>query len=84
MARRSERSASGGSPFPLSFERFSTSSRADFRFAPLNTLALVGIVVAGLTAHLRVHGPRYGRLSSSSALPPACPSSFICARIAKS
>ena len=55
MTRRSEGSASGGSHFPLSFERFSTSSRADFRFAPLNTLVLVAIVVAGLTAHLRVH-----------------------------
>ena len=54
MTRASQGSASGGSPFP-SFERFSASSRADFRFAPLNVLLLVMISVAGLTAHLNVH-----------------------------
>jgi len=48
-------SADGRSSSGVSFERFSTSSRADFRFAPLNALLLVAIVVAGLVAHLRVH-----------------------------
>ncbi len=55
MTRPSEGSASGGSPFRISFERFAASSRADFRFAPLNVLLLVMISVAGLTAHLYVH-----------------------------
>jgi regulator of protease activity HflC (stomatin/prohibitin superfamily) len=39
----------------LSLERFATTSRADFRFAPLNTLLLVTIYVAGLVVHLNVH-----------------------------
>jgi pimeloyl-ACP methyl ester carboxylesterase len=39
----------------ISFERFATSSRADFRFAPLNVFLLVAILVAGLVWHLRVH-----------------------------
>ena len=39
----------------ISFERFSTSSRADFRFAPLNALILVAIYVAGLTVHMNVY-----------------------------
>ncbi len=55
MTGPSKRSATGGSPFPISFERFAASGRADFRFAPLNALLLVAIVVAGLTIHLNVH-----------------------------
>jgi len=39
----------------LSLEKFATSSRADFRFAPLNALLLVGIFVAGLVVHLVNH-----------------------------
>ena len=39
----------------ISFERFSASSRADFRFAPLNVLLLVATYVAGLTIHLNVY-----------------------------
>jgi len=39
----------------ISLERFATSSRADFRFAPLNVLLLVGIFVAGLVVHLSVY-----------------------------
>ncbi len=39
----------------LSLEKFATSLRADFRFAPLNALLLVGIFVAGLVAHLLIH-----------------------------
>ncbi len=39
----------------MSLERFATTMRADFRFAPLNSLLLVAIVVAGLVVHLNVH-----------------------------
>jgi regulator of protease activity HflC (stomatin/prohibitin superfamily) len=55
MTRLSKTQAPGGGPFPVSFERFSASGRADFRFAPFNALLLVGIVVAGLIAHLNRH-----------------------------
>ncbi len=47
-------SSQGGLP-RLSLERFATSSRADFRFAPLNVLLLVGFFVAGLVVHLSVY-----------------------------
>jgi regulator of protease activity HflC (stomatin/prohibitin superfamily) len=33
-------------------DRFATSLRADFRFAPLNALILIAIMVAGLAVHL--------------------------------
>jgi len=39
----------------LSLEKFSTSLRADFRFAPLNVLLLVAIFVIGLFIHLAMH-----------------------------
>jgi len=39
-----------------SLERFATSMRADFRFAPLNVLLLVAIFVTGLVIHLNVFG----------------------------
>jgi regulator of protease activity HflC (stomatin/prohibitin superfamily) len=39
----------------LSFERFAATSRADFRFAPLNVLLLVVFSVAGLVIHLNVY-----------------------------
>jgi regulator of protease activity HflC (stomatin/prohibitin superfamily) len=39
----------------LSLEKFATTLRADFRFAPLNVLLLVAIFVAGLTVHLAVY-----------------------------
>ncbi len=39
----------------ISLERFSTTLRADFRFAPLNVLVLVAIYVAGLVIHLSLH-----------------------------
>jgi len=42
-------------PIQISFEKFATSSRADFRFAPLNALVLVGFFVVGLVVHLNVH-----------------------------
>jgi len=39
----------------LSLERFAASSRADFRFAPLNSLLLVVIFTVGLAIHLAIH-----------------------------
>jgi len=39
----------------ISLEKFAMSSRADFRFAPLNVLLLVGLFVVGLVGHLSVH-----------------------------
>lgn len=39
----------------ISLERFATSLRADFRFAPLNALLLVAFHVAGLVVHLQRH-----------------------------
>ena len=40
----------------ISMERFATTSRADFRFAPLNALLLVMMSVVGLVTHTLVHG----------------------------
>jgi len=39
----------------FSLEKFATSTRADFRFAPLNAFLLVAIFVVGLVAHLYLH-----------------------------
>ena len=39
----------------LSLEKFATTSRADFRFAPFNVLLLVVFYVIGLAIHLNVH-----------------------------
>jgi regulator of protease activity HflC (stomatin/prohibitin superfamily) len=39
----------------FSIERFATTLRADFRFAPLNILLLVAFFVAGLVVHLALH-----------------------------
>ncbi len=55
MRTPSQGSNKGRSSTLISFERFATSSRADFRFAPLNALLLVGIIVAGLVTHLSVY-----------------------------
>ncbi len=50
------RRTSGGRSSPgISFERFATGLRADFRFAPVNVLLLVVIFVAGLIVHLNVY-----------------------------
>ena len=38
------------------FERFAASAGADFRFAPLNALLLVGIFVLGLVVHQSIYG----------------------------
>jgi regulator of protease activity HflC (stomatin/prohibitin superfamily) len=54
--RQSNRSGSAAKALlDLSLEKFATSSRADFRFAPLNALLLVAIYVAGLVLHLLRH-----------------------------
>jgi regulator of protease activity HflC (stomatin/prohibitin superfamily) len=39
----------------LSLENFATTTRADFRFAPLNVLLLIAIYVIGLAIHLALH-----------------------------
>jgi regulator of protease activity HflC (stomatin/prohibitin superfamily) len=39
----------------FSLERFATSARADFRFAPVNALLLVVFFVAGLIVHLALY-----------------------------
>jgi hypothetical protein len=45
-----------GGPLPgMSLERFATGLRADFRFAPVNALLLVGIFVVGLIVHLSLY-----------------------------
>ena len=36
-------------------ERFATSFRADFRFAPINIMILIGLCLAGLVVHLAVY-----------------------------
>ena len=42
----------------LSWEHFSATARADFRFSPLNTFLLVVVMLAGLIAHIGLHGFR--------------------------
>jgi len=54
MSRLKRTSQSQSSP-GISFERFSTGLRADFRFAPINVLLLVLIYVAGLIVHLSLY-----------------------------
>ena len=39
----------------FSLEKFATTMRADFRFAPLNVLLLVAVFVIGLVVHLAVY-----------------------------
>lgn len=55
MNVRSKRAGYGQSQAGVSLERFSASSRADFRFAPLNAMLLVAIFTAGLTVHLNMY-----------------------------
>jgi regulator of protease activity HflC (stomatin/prohibitin superfamily) len=54
MSRLKRASQSRSSP-GISFERFATGLRADFRFAPLNSLLLVAVYVAGLIVHLSLY-----------------------------
>ena len=39
----------------FSLDRFATSTRADFRFSPLNVLLLIAIFIVGLVVHLNLH-----------------------------
>jgi len=52
MSPSSKASESQKAIVSLSLEKFATTLRADFRFAPLNTLLLVGIFVIGLFVHI--------------------------------
>jgi len=55
MSRTSKASGIRKTLYEISLEKFATTSRADFRFAPLNTLLLVAFFVVGLVVHLSVH-----------------------------
>ncbi|UCC73881.1 MAG: slipin family protein [Gemmatimonadota bacterium] len=55
MRSVTRRTESWGERPGLSLERFATTLRADFRFAPLNVLLLVAIYVAGLIVHLSLY-----------------------------
>jgi hypothetical protein len=55
MRRPTSSPATGNSLSGFSLERFATSSRADFRFAPLNVLLLVAFMVTGLIVHLSMY-----------------------------
>lgn len=55
MSRKARPSSGVRSMLEISLERFATSSRADFRFAPLNAFMLVVIFVIGLAIHLNLH-----------------------------
>ena len=55
MRTQSTPSGGVGALAAFSLEKFSTSLRADFRFAPINVLLLVMIFVIGLFIHLAMH-----------------------------
>jgi regulator of protease activity HflC (stomatin/prohibitin superfamily) len=55
MKTATKSTAFAKSALEFSLERFATTTRADFRFAPLNALLLVGIFVIGLIVHLILH-----------------------------
>ncbi len=55
MRTQSTPSGGVGALAAFSLEKFSTSLRADFRFAPINVLLLVTIFVIGLFIHLAMH-----------------------------
>lgn len=52
MSPISKSSQAGKAMLAISLEKFATTLRADFRFAPLNVLLLVAIFVVGLGMHL--------------------------------
>ena len=82
MMKKSNRSGGAGKALvDLSLEKFAASSRADFRFAPLNALLLVAIFVAGLVVHLARHPFSYEAvvLSLGSALASNSSVRFSCA-----
>jgi hypothetical protein len=55
MSRASKPSDVRKALIALSLEKFATTARADFRFAPVNALLLVAVMVIGLAVHLNVH-----------------------------
>jgi len=55
MSRPSPASSLGRALGGFSLESFATTSRADYRFSPLNVLLLVAVMVAGLVVHLAVY-----------------------------
>ncbi|MHC4401835.1 MAG: slipin family protein [Planctomycetota bacterium] len=55
MNRVSKASEMHKAAVALSLEKFATGLRADFRFAPLNVLVLVTILVAGMVVHSVVY-----------------------------
>jgi regulator of protease activity HflC (stomatin/prohibitin superfamily) len=55
MCSRKPATSLGKALREISLEKFATTLRADFRFAPLNVLLLVGIFVGGLVVHLSQH-----------------------------
>jgi len=55
MNRQTQSSGLGKIMSDLSLEKFAISLRADFRFAPLNTLILVAVFVCGFLVHLNRH-----------------------------
>ena len=52
MIQGSKSSSRSKSAFEFSLEKFATTLRADFRFAPLNALVLIAMFVVGLVVHL--------------------------------
>ena len=55
MSRQTQSPGLGKILSDLSMEKFATSLRADFRFAPLNTLLLVAIFGIGFVVHLNLN-----------------------------
>ena len=55
MSRKNESTLHPSGAHRGFLEQFATSMRADFRFAPLNAVLLIGIFAVGLAIHLSVH-----------------------------
>jgi regulator of protease activity HflC (stomatin/prohibitin superfamily) len=55
MSRQTSSAGLGKILHEIVLEKFATTMRADFRFAPLNVLLLVGIFVIGLVVHMSQH-----------------------------
>ncbi|MFH1756289.1 MAG: slipin family protein [Candidatus Latescibacterota bacterium] len=55
MNESSKQGGSGKLLAGLSLDKFATSARADYRFAPLNVLILLIVVVIGLMIHLSIY-----------------------------
>ena len=66
MSRISKSSELHKAIVALSLEKFATTLRADFRFAPLNVLLLVAIFVIGLVVHLALHSSAAQAVESST------------------